>query len=459
MPRGKQVQHNITESQLRELYIDQNLTKDEVSNVLKISASQINTMLTKYGIKKSADQCALAKRAGMLKKYGVDNAMLVPEIREKAISGTKSALLERKDEIVEKRRSTFLERTGYDCALKNPDTIKKARDRAVTEGRQSWNNQTKSTRDKIKNTISKNLLAGKYDNIVRSRRSAGENELRDWLLSINLVVQQGNRSVLSGKEIDLYLPEHKLGIEYNGLFWHSDSDSANGISNDYHYKKYEQAKSCGVRLLTIWDKEWEENKDVVKSYILSVLNIFEKKIFARNCTFKIIDNNIANEFCDRHHFQGKTIGIKHSFCLLHNDEVVSVITFGYHHRKNTNELVLSRYCVKSGYCIIGGAEKLFVNSVKELNVDSIISWSDNRISYGRVYEKLGFELDAKLKADYFYIKSDGRTIIPKQSMQKKKCGCPDNMTEREYCKNVLKLNRVYDCGKIRWKWTQKKTPD
>ena len=138
---------------------------------------------------------------------------------------------------------------------------------------------------------------------------------------------------------------------------------------------------------------------------------------------------------------------------------MSVITFGYHHRKNTNELVLSRYCVKSGYCIIGGAEKLFINSMKTLGTSEVISWSDNRISYGRVYEKLGFELDAKLKADYFYIKSDGRTIIPKQSMQKKKCGCPDNMTEREYCKTVLKLNRVYDCGKIRWKWTQKKTPD
>jgi hypothetical protein len=35
-------------------------------------------------------------------------------------------------------------------------------------------------------------------------------------------VDRNNRSILGGKEIDLLLPEHNIGIEYNGLFWHSE---------------------------------------------------------------------------------------------------------------------------------------------------------------------------------------------------------------------------------------------
>lgn len=485
----------MTDEFIIEQYITNNKSVSHIAEEYGLSKYSVIKIVNRLQLSKSKDAVSDSKRTYCIWKYGVDSPTKLQEIIDKtkntnlkiygATNPSKSKLIktkisnsikefysndDNKSCAIEKRKKTCIEKYGTEHHLKSNYIVEK-RNKTNTDrygGNSPACNKdvlakrpkpSKERIEKQKETYRKNLLAGKYDNIVRSRRSAGENEIRDWLLSLNLAVQQGNRSLLSGKEIDLYLPEHKLGIEYNGLFWHSDSDSANGISNDYHCKKYEQAKSCGVRLLTIWDKEWEENKDVVKSYILSVLNIFEKKIFARNCTFKIIDNNVANEFCDRHHFQGKTIRIKHSFCLLHNDEVVSVITFGYHHRKNTNELVLSRYCVKSGYCIIGGAEKLFINSMKTLGTSEVISWSDNRISYGRVYEKLGFELDAKLKADYFYIKSDGRTIIPKQSMQKKKCGCPDNMTEREYCKNVLKLNRVYDCGKIRWKWTQKKTPD
>ena len=483
---------NYTEEQLINLYIIQNKSVNHISEEFNINKKELIRIIKKLNLKKTQSEISNSKKQYCTWKYGVDNPAKLNYIQDKiketnikkycadnpsksdkikeSISKSIKKFYENEDNKKSsniKKQNTCLEKYGETHHLKSKHIIEKRNitnteryggnsptcDKAVTSKRPR---PTKDSIEKQKKTFLTNLLSGKYDHLKRKRTSAAENEIKDWLESLDIEVNQSNRSKLKGKEIDLFLPEHNLGIEYNGLFWHSDSELANSLPNDYHYNKYLLAKEAGITLLTIWESEWANNSEVVKAYILAKLGKVETKLWARKCVVKEIENTEANEFCRKYHWQGATKKIKRSFGLFSEKELMSVMTFGQHHRNNTSDLlVLSRFCIRPGIMIVGGAQKLFTHSVREMNASEIISWSDNRISNGGVYSKLGFIEDAKLKPDYFYLKSDRRTVVPKQSAQKNKIGCPEGMTEREYCRDVLKMCRIYDCGKIRWKWIRK----
>ena len=87
-------------------------------------------------------------------------------------------------------------------------------------------------------------------------RSGGEVELYNIILPLEQgEIKVKDRSVLNGKELDIYLPQQQLAIEYNGTYWHSDWRCPKG----YHYKKSLSCEKAGVRLIHIYEYEWEDN--------------------------------------------------------------------------------------------------------------------------------------------------------------------------------------------------------
>ena len=66
----------------------------------------------------------------------------------------------------------------------------------------------------------------------RTRRSGDEQDLADYLSdSTDPIIIRRDRSVLSRREIDRYLPELNLGFEYNGMYWHSSIANAPPAEN------------------------------------------------------------------------------------------------------------------------------------------------------------------------------------------------------------------------------------
>lgn len=247
----------------------------------------------------------------------------------------------------------------------------------------------------------------------------------------------------SRSEIDIYCEELKFGIEYNGTINHS---SLRGYDRNYHLAKTKRANALGISLIHLFSHEWLQYKDIVKSILLSKCGIFSEKIFARNTDFRNIDNKIAKLFLQENHLQGYTKTIKESYGLFYEEDLKAVICYGNHHRKNNSDLVLTRLCFKKGTQIVGGASKLFSNSKK---VRKIVTWSDNRWSEGKVYKKLGFNLEKEFSPSYSYVNGRGE-IRSAQSMQKKSIGCPPHIKEEDFCRDVLGFYKFWDCGKKRW---------
>jgi len=271
-----------------------------------------------------------------------------------------------------------------------------------------------------------------------------------WVESLGFQIEQNSK--IDRKELDIYIPALKLGIEYCGLYWHNDTR----IDAKYHHDKMKLANSHGIRLITIFEDEWLEREPQIKSFLQSVLGVSETKLFARKCNIQQINKSQCDNFMDTYHIQGASISSIVSFGLYYNEELIGVISGSKHHRAGHNDLVLDRLCFKTGVTVAGGASRLLSRLMqwgRESGFTTMISWSDQRYSEGNVYRKMGFTLDEILKPDYSYV--NGYKRISKQSCKKSAIAKkwpeiyhPDK-TEREMMIEVG-YPRIWDCGKIRW---------
>jgi len=173
-----------------------------------------------------------------------------------------------------------------------------------------------------------------------------------------------------------------------GLYYHSEEYR----ETKYHYNKMKMCNEKGIRLITIFEDEWLERQDQVKNYLISVFNKNSIRLMARKTELKEVPKKEAKEFLENNHIQGSTV-FSVAFGLYHNNELQAVITGNEHHRQGHNDIfVLNRLAFKSNVAISGSSSKLLktlINHAKSFGYSKLISWSDNRWSEGRVYEKLG----------------------------------------------------------------------
>ena len=258
----------------------------------------------------------------------------------------------------------------------------------------------------------------------------------------NIEYQENDRTIIKPYELDMYFPEYNIAIEYCGAYWHSEIFK----DNTYHHIKYEMCRKLGINLITIWDYEYENRKKQVLDFVLSKFGIFSERKYARNMIFKESFSK-QKDFFETYHIQGSA-SIDRNFCLYDGSELLGCVSYSKHHR-DASKYSLNRLVFKSGVQVVGGVSKLLKNSLSMINND-VVTWSDNRYSNGLIYEKNGFIFDGDVKPDYCYYDTISKKILSKQSNSKSKIGCPDEITEKEFCNNMGRY-RLWDCGKIRWK--------
>ncbi len=253
------------------------------------------------------------------------------------------------------------------------------------------------------------------------------------------------------KELDIYIPEIRVAIEYCGLYWHSD---ASGVkSSNKHRSKLDWCRANNIRLITIFEDEWISRQAQVKNLLLSVMGVHTTKIGARKTTVQQISKLDAKAFVNTYHIQPLAGSVEVAFGLFHNSTLVGVVTGSKHHRAGNTSFVLQRLCFITNIQIAGGASKLFTalcGWAREAGYDDVVSWSDNRISEGNVYTKLGFALKTEYTPDYSYV-LDGfyDRRYSKQSLKKKPAERLLNKTEAALRKDQGYF-RIFDCGKKAW---------
>lgn len=285
-----------------------------------------------------------------------------------------------------------------------------------------------------------------------SKYNGKETEIYQFIRSIlpnNIDILRGDREVLDGKEIDILIPEYKIGIEFNGLYWHGEKF---GCDRNYHNGKRLLAKSQGYRLVTIWEDDWDNKKHIVKNTLRNILHVSRQhSIDARRVSIAMINNQDAFKFMDDYHILGRTRG---SYYIGLKDDQGNVVAISIW-RRNKKTLYLDRYATSCH--IVGGLEKLLSYVKKEIavnnGIEKIVTFSNNEISDEKVYESLGFEKDKELKPDYKYVVNKKRVHKSIYRRKYRKNNFKNIGNEHASASNRVKFNgidRVWDCGKTRW---------
>ena len=277
-----------------------------------------------------------------------------------------------------------------------------------------------------------------------------EEGLFDFLKSIyngKIIHHLDSRTIISPYELDFFIPEKKLAIEYDGIYWHSETNG--GKERLYHLKKTLMCEEKGIQLIHIFENEWIRKNDIVKSRLKNMLGIHDKTIFARKCKVKIISNIESKIFQDENHLQGG-INASINIGLFYDNTLISVMTFRKPRMTSKYEWELLRFCNKLNYHVIGGAGKLLKYFERNYHPKSLISYADRRWSKGNLYERLGFQFVRNTKPNYWYFK--GNKMFSRIKFQKHKLKNIlktfdksksewENMAESGY-------NRIFDCGNM-----------
>jgi len=291
-------------------------------------------------------------------------------------------------------------------------------------------------------------------------RSRMELEVFDFIAGIySGKVESNNRSILDGKELDIYIPDLNLALECNGIYWHSDRM---GKGKNYHLGKSTACAERKIRLIHIFENEWVLKKSIVKSRLRNMLGISDR-VYARSCLIKPIDNKDKDAFLIESHIQG-TCPASVNLGLYLGDELVALMTFGKSRFSKKYEWELIRYCNKLGLSVVGGASRLFKRFIKLYDPGSIVSYSDKRWNTGDLYGILGFSHHHTSPPSYWYFhRSSNLKLESRQKYQKHKLKhILIHFEEKESeIRNMYEngYNRIWDCGNEVYVWIKPSNPN
>lgn len=441
------------------------------------------TLLDKYGVDHYSKTSTFKEKVKetSIKKWGVDNFSKTDEYLEKSRATYRSKWgkdsFTQTDEYKQKSKETLLKKYGVDSWLKTPEAKEKIKELML----QKWNvkqmfqdenyrtsnfiiasdpnylkyigngvSQFKcESIDHVFEITTDNYFARKrignvictICNPISINSSQKEEQVYTFIKSV--YDDEILRNYKNRYKLDIYLPKINLGIEFNGIWWHSD----NYKDKNYHYEKTEYFKKIGIRVFHIWEDDWLLKREIIESQLKHLFGLSKRRIWARKCEVRIIETDELRSFLDKNHIQGVVKSVV-KIGLFYNDELISTMSFDkYEGRKKMSdkEWNLNRFCNKLDTSVVGSASKLLNFFIKEFDPRRIISYADKDWSVGSLYEKLGFDRISETSPDYKYIIDGKRTH--KSRFRKSNLGYSEKESIFMESKGIRK---VWDCGKIKF---------
>lgn len=280
--------------------------------------------------------------------------------------------------------------------------------------------------------------------------STPEREIAEFLEQFSFEVKRNDRKLLKGLELDFYIPEKSMAIEFNGLYWHTE---ARGKGQKYHYNKWLKCKEAGVQLIQIWDDDWNRNPEQIKSMIANKLGMSsQESVYARKTSIVDLTVKESQDFMKVNHIQGWTIG-SYYIGLKDNStgEIVSVCIIKKEPKTEGRTLNIMRYA--TGKKVPGGFTKILSHVEKTYKPEKIITFSDHTISDGNLYASNGFYADKEITPDYQYLVKGERKHKFGYRLKRFETDPELEWVEGYTETQLAKLNgieRIWDAGKTRW---------
>lgn len=427
----------------------------------KVQEKRISSMISKYGdkispkhkqvLQLSKSKAYETRKNNLLEFHGVENIS--------SLETTKQT-----------RKNTYLEKYGVEHYHQSSDYKEKIKNRTIEKIETNNSNISVISFDNIVNyktmgiTYKCNVCSNEetIPQVTFNYRSINFNTPcsvcgnfnKPWsngekqLLSDIVEFYKGeiltNKKIISPYTLDIYIPEFKLGIEYNGLFWHSEKGG--GKEHNYHKIKTDLCKTQSIRLLHIFENEYKNSKEKILSKIKNIMGLSERGTGARKISIKPIHPINANNFLNEYHIQGGAPGSKF-LGGFYNKKLISVLAY----KKIGNILDITRYA--NDFKLYPGLFSKFLSYIdKNLEYEKIVTFADLRYSYGELYHTTGFTIERYINPGYYYTdytECYHKFNFRKENIKKKFNVDITNKTEKELMEE-LGYDRIWDSGKIKF---------
>lgn len=277
------------------------------------------------------------------------------------------------------------------------------------------------------------------------KESMGQLEMFEFVKSICPDAIISDKDVISPKELDIWVPSKRFAIEYNGLYWHS---SHRQIDPLYHVKKLESCTKNDIRLLSMFEDEWRDKKDILCSMIRHRLG-FPQRIFnARELAVSDVPSMEAKKFFENNHLEGHVAGIKYIGLRNHDGELLACVSLRRpFHSKYTEFLELGRCATSLMTNVRGWLGKLSraaAQYCKGLGHTKMMTYVDQRVGNGDGYALAGWKLmedggrprfwwtDARMRYNRFLYRADAsrglsQDEVAREAGVKKIFGCRNSL--------------------------------
>lgn len=257
----------------------------------------------------------------------------------------------------------------------------------------------------------------------------------------NVIVS--TRSIIAPLELDVWVPEKRVAIEYHGLYWHSGGRDDNVYDPESHKKKHKMCVAKGIRLIQVFGDEWKNKREICKSMISNALGVNECILNARECTVHRVDVKSTKQFLIDNHISGAALASYHYTLLDKKSDIVGVLTLrrpNNYMKKYNGMLEIARLAFKKGTTVRGGASKLIKAASTDVKdkCEGLLTYADLRFGEGSVYEHAGFNRIDDTQLNYWY--TDGSKRIDRSKVR-----ATQEFSEYESAKQQG-LRKIYGCG-------------
>lgn len=255
----EKVKEKIRQTNLKRYGVDHNFKRKEIQDKKK------KTYFKKYGVENPVQSHKIKEKIKQTnsRKYGVKYSVLIPKVRK---------------QIKSKNKTNFVKFLQESDRLKNMVEPCFNLDKDYTTVGEKYLWKCKKCENVFLSSIDDGKIPRCFNCFPKENKfSKQEKEICNWLLERGFSIKENVPHLIPPYEIDIYLPEHNLGIEFNGLYWHSEDKK----DKNYHQNKVKLCYNQGIRLLHVWEDDWINNPEEVKEKILYYINNLNEEIKPR----------------------------------------------------------------------------------------------------------------------------------------------------------------------------------
>lgn len=274
------------------------------------------------------------------------------------------------------------------------------------------------------------------------KTSKAEDTIREYIESLNYEVLASYRDILPGrKEIDIFIPSLNFGVEFNGVYWHSEGGGKK--DTQYHFNKWSNCHNLGVELVQIWEDDWVSSPELVLVSLSRRLAAKGNQAPVTNLATRSISKEEAETFLNDNEVGGFKAGTYYHGSVDAHGELQSVLVLD----RVGSKMDITHYV--SNIDASGDLKELLQHVTETHGALSFTVTVDNCNGEGSIYRNTGFS-EVKVEPAHYKYLVRGKRISSSEYTAKKFREDPalewkEGFTEIELA-DLNGLNRIWDAG-------------